>query len=416
MSTVVEKQVNHGETDSRPANPGTTRLAFKLLVLAASFLVAIGLAELTLAVAKPQMTWDRLLAGRAKHFSLLDVFESCDYLPFRLKPNSQGWIEGSEFRQLWKINSHGMREAELPLVKQPGEFRILTLGDSFTVGHGVEELDCWPRHLERLLQEEVSKSVRVVNAGYACGHAPDCYYAYLAKNIDHLAPDIIVVGLFAGNDSYEPIDHFWAEVDDNGLPLRVLSLSRYVDATGKRRMMKSARPLAYQFPILRNSHLWVLAAQTLTPPLANQEGFHSPHRTTYDPGMEMAYQRSVDCLKGIADLAMQRNIPVVAAVIPADYQIDSNLCSWVHLDADFDINLPQSRWETDLANTEGLTWLDLRQPLKEAWQQTNSIADLYYPADRHFTPLGQEVAAKAIRDVIVELLYPFLLSQTPRSK
>lgn len=369
-------------------------LSLRLATVLAALAVALLLAELSLAILKPQRTWSRLLEGRAKHFAMLSVFESCDYLPFRLKANSQGWIESQEFRHHWTINSHGLREPERPKAKQPGEFRILTLGDSFTVGHGVQEPECWPRVVERLA-ERSNRNVRVVNAGYAGGHAPDCYYAYLAHHLDDWRPDAIILALFAGNDSYEPIDHFWAQTDEHGLPLRTLSLTRYVDLTGRRRMTKAARPLAYQFPVLRESHLWVLLTQTLTPPLQNQEGFHSPHRHRYEPAMEQAYRRGVDCLKGIQRMAQERNIPFLVAVIPTAYQLDPDARSWVHLDSDFDPELPQSRWQTDLAGT-GIDYLDLRPALSEAMEQKGKIWDLYYPVDRHFTPKGQQITAEAI--------------------
>lgn len=370
-------------------------LGLRLGVVVLATFAGLLLAELTLALCKPQMTWSRLLKGRAKHFSLLSVFEPCDYLPFRLRANAEGWIESPDFRQYWTINGFGLREPEKPMEKAPGEFRILALGDSFTVGHGVEEAECWPRVVERLANGGSSNPVRVVNAGYAGGHAPDCYYAYLSRHIDEWRPDAVVVALFAGNDSYENIDHYWAQTDEFGLPRRVLSLSRYVDATGKRRMIKSARPLAYQYSVLRESHLWVLLAQTLTPPLANQEGFHSPHRRRYDVGMELAYRRGVDCLKGIQRIANERGIPFVVAVIPTAYQIDPNARGWVHLDDDFDPDLPQSRWESDLRGT-GVHYLDLRPALTDAWRQSENIWSLYYPVDRHFTAAGQQVAAHEI--------------------
>ena len=365
-------------------------------------LVALVLAEMLLAWLHPQATWRRLLEGRAKHSSLLPVFETCDYLPFRLRPGAVACMEGIEFRHCWRINSHGFRGPERSLEKRPGELRILALGDSFTAGHGVEVEQAWPGLLEHQ-SNSAHQQVRVLNAGYACGYSPDCYYAFLHRNLRQLQPDLVIVALFAGNDSCEPFDHFVAEVDEHDLPTRILSLTRYVDETGRRRMCDAARPLAYRYPVLRHSHLWVCAARLLSP-VAPVAGFHSPHRRAYSPAMEDAYRRSVDALIGIRRLTAKHHIGLVVAVIPTCFQVDPSVDSWQSASPEYDLQLPQSRWDADLAKT-GIVLLDLRAALAEHLRQTKGgIWSLYYRHDRHFTPRGQQVTAQAISRVVAECL------------
>src|SRR4051812_31548703 len=43
------------------------------------------------------------------------------------------------------LNSGGLRGPEIPLRKPDGEFRVLVIGDSFTLGWGVEESKTYPR-------------------------------------------------------------------------------------------------------------------------------------------------------------------------------------------------------------------------------------------------------------------------------
>ncbi len=52
-----------------------------------------------------------------------------------------------------KINSHGFRDYEYPTDKPNNTFRIITLGDSYTFGQGVELNETYPKILERLLNE-----------------------------------------------------------------------------------------------------------------------------------------------------------------------------------------------------------------------------------------------------------------------
>lgn len=332
---------------------------------------------------------------------MLSVFEPCDYLPFRLRAGAVDRIKTVDFEHLWRINQNGFREPDRPLSKAPGEVRILALGDSFTAGHGVEEADTWPRVLERTLQTD-QPSARVINAGYAGGYAPDCYYAYLHRNLDQLAPDVVVIALFAGNDSYEAMNHFEAERDGHGLPTRVLSLNCWVDDAGRRRLAPGNRPLAYQYPLLQNSHLWVLATQALSAaPTMNRE-FHSPHRRVYAEAMEQAYRRSVESLKGIGRLTAERKIGLVVAIIPTCGQLDPSIGDWTLQGDDLDLEIPQRRWLNDLRND--VTMLDLRPALRdEGSRHDNGAWSLYHPNDRHFTALGQQVTALRIGELLREI-------------
>ena len=51
------------------------------------------------------------------------------------------------------FNADGYRGAAVPLEKQPGEFRVLALGDSTTFGTGVAIDDTWPLQLKKSLED-----------------------------------------------------------------------------------------------------------------------------------------------------------------------------------------------------------------------------------------------------------------------
>jgi lysophospholipase L1-like esterase len=95
-------------------------------------------------------------------------------------------------------NSLGFRDLEFAVQKQPGEFRVLALGDSFTYGQGVRLDLTWPQVLEARLRAEHSGPVEVINAGFACGpgvNSPDGYDRWLASDGLQFAPDLVIVGL-----------------------------------------------------------------------------------------------------------------------------------------------------------------------------------------------------------------------------
>jgi lysophospholipase L1-like esterase len=98
-----------------------------------------------------------------------------------------------------QTNRLGFRDDEFEERPGPGELRILAVGDSFTFGSGVQGEDTWPQQLERMLQRRSASNVQVINAGFAGGHAPSTYAAWLESDGLALQPSTVIVG-FCLND------------------------------------------------------------------------------------------------------------------------------------------------------------------------------------------------------------------------
>ena len=93
-------------------------------------------------------------------------------------------------------NSLGFRDLEFTVEKRPGELRILTVGDSFTFGSGVQLEDSWPQVLERLLGGQRAEPVEVINGGFAAGsHYVPGYVEWLATDGVARSPDVVILGL-----------------------------------------------------------------------------------------------------------------------------------------------------------------------------------------------------------------------------
>jgi hypothetical protein len=67
------------------------------------------------------------------------------------EPNSTDLFVKLGFTQEIHINSHGLRERELPYEKPAGVLRILMLGDSYVAGFEVKEEERFSRVVEDLL-------------------------------------------------------------------------------------------------------------------------------------------------------------------------------------------------------------------------------------------------------------------------
>jgi len=110
---------------------------------------------------------------------------------------------------------HYMGTRELYFEKDKGDkFRIICLGGSTTYGHAqFDRSKVWPKVLERLLNQGVSKSAyEVLNAGVP-GHGSSNLAARLQKEILDLEPDLIII--FTGWNLTGSVKSKYAWVPDN---------------------------------------------------------------------------------------------------------------------------------------------------------------------------------------------------------
>jgi len=129
-----------------------------------------------------------------------------------------------------RISSQGLRERELG-PKESGEFRILVIGDSFTMGWGVSYEETYPHVLEELLNAaHPDKRITVINGGVS-GYGPWQERIFLNERGWNLEPDLVLLQLYPENDiantltkvgkrlpayntEWEERVSFWRYVDD----------------------------------------------------------------------------------------------------------------------------------------------------------------------------------------------------------
>jgi len=127
-------------------------------------------------------------------------------LVFFHRPHLNASYAGVEVRS----NELGMRDAPIQ-PKQPGELRVLALGDSVTFGWGVAADSIWCTLLAPRLAATLERPVRTLNAG--CGGFNTVQeLAFLRKHGAELAPDVVVL-LYVENDveqnlpPFDPVRH-----------------------------------------------------------------------------------------------------------------------------------------------------------------------------------------------------------------
>lgn len=130
--------------------------------------------------------------------SRMNIFANDPVIGFTYEANAKTYEKGREYNALYQINSLGLRDREYG-EKKEGVFRVLLLGDSFSVSHGLPIEESLSRQMERALQEVVDSdglpvTIEVINAA-AGGYSPYNYWKAYRRWAPTLKPDVVVVGL-----------------------------------------------------------------------------------------------------------------------------------------------------------------------------------------------------------------------------
>jgi hypothetical protein len=91
---------------------------------------------------------------------------------------------------LYESNARGFRGPDVEMPKPPGRFRVLTVGESSTMGMGVDEADIYPRMLETRLRAR-GLDADVFNAGVGAWTVWQSSI-YLEEEGWRLQPDVVV--------------------------------------------------------------------------------------------------------------------------------------------------------------------------------------------------------------------------------
>ena len=160
-------------------------------LLALQFAITIALALLALVAVEAYL---RLTIPGSSRESIYEYTLSSKRYKV-MKPNATVVAWGKELR----TNELGFRDATPRLAaKRPGEFRIVVLGDSFTVSAGVDYARIYTTLLEQRLKEK-HPGVRVINLAVG-GYNVVQYAAVLEEVALGLEPDMVLVALYPEND------------------------------------------------------------------------------------------------------------------------------------------------------------------------------------------------------------------------
>ncbi|HEX6885992.1 MAG TPA: SGNH/GDSL hydrolase family protein [Planctomycetota bacterium] len=198
------------------------------------------------------------------------------------------WPEHPEGHYAWRTNSLGLRGSAEPAPTSP-DLRVLVVGDSHTEGVCLDA-ETFPARLEQgLRQAHPDRTIEVLNAARG-GYSFFQYLGALERALE-LEPDVLVVGIYGGNDFEE-----------------VLTPHHYFQGT--------LRPPADKFRELRARALKGHVA-SIGQALNSVKYF-----ATWPDQVDVALQAIRDCCTEIQALCLRRSIHPVFVFIPSAAEIE----------------------------------------------------------------------------------------------
>lgn len=297
------------------------------------------------------------------------------------------------------INNAGMRGTEIGR-KQPGEVRVLVLGDSIVFGHGVADRETIPARLEGRLRDVLDVAVTVGNGGVAGYGTRDLVLSF--ERHRGFDPDLVIACTYIGNDFMDDCRQYGAVIDGYlmlGPMARVAHNSlRFRLALRYRTAYVAEKFLSKYLPALAfdRSELEMTAAEreayALFPETVGAQfaGLFMDRRA--DDGLvAKVLARCRQNYRRLAELTQPA--PVLLVIVPTWWHIspgvwESEVRRAGFVVADYEYGSVQRRL-LRVAEGLGMPALDLTPLLRDAVDRDS----LWLPTDRHLSPKGCEQVA-----------------------
>lgn len=324
--------------------------------------------------------------------------------PFRhhaLVPDSYAEIRQRDFAYIQRVNHLGLRGKDTTVEKPAGTKRILMLGDSFTMGKGVDEDETFPALVERTLQPVLATcgggSLEVLNGGVD-SYAPILSYIQLKRDLLRLNPDLVVLNFDHSDLIQEAAYRHQAVRDDNGEIVAVPQV--WQDSRYERFLSWTSRHLFLTRVLLVYVNRAMDHREISVRRVVNEAGReHLAHTLEGDVDRTAQWNDVFDSIGRIKQLTDSVHAQFLLSTYPWAHQVNNT--DWVPGRNDY---IGKNERTTDLTKqTIRQRTADLGIELFEAlpgFQKHQGETGLYFAYDPHWTPAGQKIMAEALSGFI----------------
>lgn len=293
-------------------------------------------------------------------------------------PGAIAHVVGPEFTVDYQITEQGFRDPAIHTVDaEPGVVRILLVGDSYTVGHGVQYEQSWPALVREYFKRD-GKSVEIINAGVA-GYSTTQEVLYLEQLLEKYHPQIAVIG-FVTHDvaTNRPID-------ESGAVANIAEGAAVSVGAEKKSSLHSVALL--KRILISNDYLY------------SRVYVSTSRRKWYEvpPSDWLADQFEItrSLLARAAELCRQTDTDLVVLSMPQLFQVLVE-AKGMNIEG-LDVKNTDSVF-TSFSKEERFTWIPALPDLAAEYAQDGE--DLYYRMDGHFNSRGNKVFARTAYEAI----------------
>jgi hypothetical protein len=291
-----------------------------------------------------------------------------------------------------RTNSFGLRSPEVEVPKPAGTFRILLLGDSFTLGFRARDEEVFARKLERLMRRDfASESIEVVNAG-VLSYCPLLEYLQYRHHLHVLEPDLVVLN-FDMSDVQDHLEYSRAASAGGGTPLFVTEPSLQQSPSSMPDLL-SFQWAGRRFTALKRR----FESAVEDSPFARDK---DRYLWALDNGPELdpEVQSTLAPIAELARLLRHHGIPLVVATYPQPWQVAADATPLPPIREQYGIGLNTvhlndrafRKLET-FTREHDLPFLNATQ----AFREDAKPASLFIGNDFHFTPRGHDLYAEVL--------------------
>lgn len=332
----------------------------------------------------------------------MNIFKTDELIGFIYKPHAMTYEKGREYNALYKINSIGLRDHEYG-PKKEGDFRILLLGDSFAVSHGIELEESLSKQLERALQhrtdeDNIGVRIQVINA--ACGgYSTFNYWKAYHRWAPLLNPDLVLVAF--SPDDYDASNAYMKYIVVDGMTLDAFAPGQKHSAHNISRIKKLRKWLSWnsEFYILLRNYLYYndFAGKIITwfSKKGKTNNQLEPFVVPQSIDMTNAWQNSFSYLQKLQNDLRDDGLELIIMAVPLKLEIDDEYRNQIlksnNISAEqFDVKQPLNQI-INFCKQNNIPLLDPREALRKRHKEK----PCYFVYDGHWVAEGIQVASKS---------------------
>lgn len=323
-----------------------------------------------------------------------DTFVEDDLLGYRLNSNLNFASITQEFSVSFTTNKDGYRDS---LIKDT-KFDIIGIGDSFTMGIGVEKEETFLEILEELLKKD-GQNTQVINLGVG-GYGTIQEERILYKECPKFKPKLVILAFFTGNDI---INNYAFEEKMRNKKLGVVEGYFVEDKSesslyNKFRIFINTKIKSYIF-IKRN----LIKVPLIKNIVRNFKNKYEEYRVEelqlspkyFENNLSHAWNLTTDSLNNITNFVYKNNASLVILLIPSKSYFDENYLQ--RFDFEYNPFLVHDKIKEFFKNHKNIYILDLAD---DVIKNKENADKLYYGIDSHLNLEGNNVTAQALYNLI----------------